>query len=345
LQEVQSTLDQAVQSDQNARDELLEAQKGCKQALEREEMTRAELLKAHTQRGETFRSKNKINAELLETMDTARIHNQTSRKHELAAELAQRATVSMEAEMQEQVQHAKDSAAKEIAAHLARLTAVSGVLEKLQKQNVQMEEELVAAQLTAARAPRESALLQSSLTDLTELRHWRENELMGKAEELRKLQRKTAGHAAMSDSIDKLCRQNVELDKESGVLRLKAEGASSEARMLQSSVTDLMHTRQQLEQKLASKNEELFKLDHEKAALTIERKGSQAKREASDRYRKEQQNTIQTLTAELEAAGAQSRLPPTHTQIPSRMPPQAADVLDKARQDDSVEILKVQIEQ
>jgi len=42
LQEVQSTLDQAVQSDQNARDELLEAQKGCKQALEREEMTRAE---------------------------------------------------------------------------------------------------------------------------------------------------------------------------------------------------------------------------------------------------------------------------------------------------------------
>lgn len=307
LQQAQKARDEATQREQDAHAQLREAQNARDEAVRREERVKAELTWLQ-------RSNEETRAELLEALDAVRTKDEGLHQQQLAADLAQRTKRALETHIKAvQERSAKEVSAQEakFSAQEAKLIAVTDALEKLRKQKVEIEVELGAARLIAERASTEGALLQSSFTDLTETHHRRVNEMVSKEEEIRKLQRESAGCAAMSDAIEKLRSQNVELDGELTTMRIKAEGATTQGRLLQASLSDLMQVRQRIEKELAAKNEDLFKLQHQNSSLRAEQERLESTLQIAERVHQEkegeQKGRIGGLMSELDAMRAQRR--------------------------------------
>ena len=326
LQDAEGARDEAMRSAEAARDEIRQASILRDQAIEREKSAEYELQQARQAHEKAARNLEKTREELQQALDRECAKDEVIRTQKtssdalesnlqevksIAAKEAatkddtihkQMATVSA---LELQLKEVQASAAKESAVQYSRLTAVSDSLEKLRRQNAQLEEELDTARLTAARASTEGALLQSSITDLSESRRQRENELLDKDEELRKLRREVAGHTALSNAMEKLRRQNVQLDDELTAMRLKAADASTEGRLLNSSLCSSTSAKQRLEHELANKSEELLKLQLQISGLSSEHETTQAKLAVSERLCQEQEGRIRALTAELQLMRAQ----------------------------------------
>jgi DNA repair exonuclease SbcCD ATPase subunit len=338
LHDAQSERDEAMRRAGSAGNELQHTCMLYDQAIERAEAAEDDLQQAHQAREEEARKHEKTKAELQQAFDRERAQDEVIRTQKTSSDalessvLEVKSTSAREAaakdevirkqelkldELKMQLNDAKAVAAKEVAAQQSRLIAASDAIEKLRKQNVQLEEELDTARLTAARASTEGAILQSSINDLSESRRQRENELLDKDEELRKLRREVAGHAALASAVEKLRRQNAQLDEELTAVRLKAEDASTEGRLLNSSLCSSTSAKQRIEHELANRSEELFKLQYQISGLSSEHESTQAKLLVSERLCQEQDGRIRALTAELQLVRVQ-RISDAQSAVPRR---------------------------
>lgn len=292
---------QAIESESSARVEL---DKACKErddtiAREQQVLAQVELLERECEAGKQAREKMRF--ELNEALDSVRASDNEKSKTQMGLEAAQRALAAAEAE----AEHVRERSVRDIAALSARNNALTDSMEKLRRKTVELEESLGQARLEAARASTEGAILQSSLADLTEARHQRDNELMSRDEELRKLKRDHASLAALNAAVDRLGKQNVALDEELTATRLRAENASIEAVLLQTSLSGAAQVRQKLEKELADKREEALKLQQWVDGLASEKGLIEVKLAAAQRYSKDQEEAVRTLTCEIEALRSQ----------------------------------------
>ena len=297
LEQALGAREQARDSEQSARAEL---QQACKErddlaVRELRMLAELELVRRDYDAGE--RARQEMQDELTEAHGAVRAGDEERRKTEIRLEAAERARLAAEAE----VGKVREKTAQEVAAVNARNTALSDSLEKLRRKTVQLEEALEKAQLEAARASTEGAILQSSLADLSEARHQREIELMSRDEEVRMLRREHASNAALSGAVERFRLQNAQLDEELTSSRLKAESKSTEAMLLKASLSELTQVRVRLEKELSDKGEDALKLQHLADSLTSEKGCIEVKLAAAMRYSKEQEGAVRNLTVELES--------------------------------------------
>ena len=238
-------------------DALQYAQGECSAALQREDATRLHLHQVQRSLDDAQSNYNRIRQDLLEALNGLTMREEALGRLEETAERAQFAQRKLETWIRE---------------HEAKFAAASDTLGRVREENAELNAEISAARVTAAKIAAE---------------------LVDKEAEIQKSLNQKREYDAMCEVVDKLRQQNRELEESMSTSRRNEE-------VLRSVVEEAMLTRQRIEIELAEKKEEVLESTKRSAILSSELEVMKTEHEALVEIRQQQEKRIHELASDLD---------------------------------------------